>query len=377
MSKVLHITNWYPNLWNPHGTPFIKEYFDAAALHGNHELCHVEVKNFGDLFSFHKGQYADNQSYLILSTRINAWRVLELLHVFLLVWLRIREGRQWWDVVNVHIAYPLLRYPNLFRFLFGKNIVITEHWSAYRQGFYLPAGSAARKRIQKIFHYDFTVVTVSKALMDDVIRFAETDAFPKLIVPNVVNPRFFYPGNFPKRVGHEPVFLMVASWAPIKQPLLVMRAFRQILDSNPEAKLRIIGYGKQWNDMKAYVQNEHLDGSIELLGAMDKAAISEEMRNADAFLHASKYETFSVVCAEALCCGLPVIASNVGGIPEFVNASNGLLVDNTHEDWVAALTTFLQDRERWDSANISEKAISMFSPEVVGKRLDQIFLVAE
>ncbi len=372
MSNILHITNWYPNLWNAHETPFIKAYFDAVAPHGRHQLCHVQVRSCGSLFRIFRGNYADGQSYLILDTRIKVWRLIELLHVALLAWLRISQGRRWWDGVNVHIAYPLLRYPKLFGLLFGKNILISEHWSAYRQGFHLPLASPARGRIQNIFHCKIPVVAVSNALMNDIVRFAKAEDFSRYIVPNSVDPGLFYLKDKPS--GRAPVFLMVASWAPVKRPLLVMRAFRDILTLCPAAQLRIIGSGTQWQEMKDYVATEKLEDSILLPGAMEKARIAEQMRDADFFLHASSYETFSVVCAEALCCGVPVIASNVGAIPELVNDSNGLLVENSHQEWVAALQFALSGKARWNAGEIADKAILLFGSDVIGKQLESVFL---
>ena len=61
------------------------------------------------------------------------------------------------------------------------------------------------------------------------------------------------------------------------------------------------------------------------------------MQKSRAFLHPSKYETFSVVCAEATSCGVPVIAPKIGGIPEVVG-EGGILLDKwLWEDWSSAM----------------------------------------
>jgi glycosyltransferase involved in cell wall biosynthesis len=74
------------------------------------------------------------------------------------------------------------------------------------------------------------------------------------------------------------------------------------------------------------------------VGKLSFAEAACEMQNASYFLHASNYETFSLVCAEALSCGTPVVASAVGGVPEYLNDKNGILVsDNTVESWTNCL----------------------------------------
>lgn len=369
--KILHIAHWYPNQWNPLEVPFIKEHFQALDASIEQELWHVQVRHEGSWFRLFSGSRGPRENFLVLDTRIRTWRLLELLTLALLIGLRMRLRGRRWDVVNVHIAYPILRFPRIFRRLFGSRVVITEHWSAYRSGFHLADGSKAKQRIQAMFHQGIPVVTVSRALMNDIVGFAKSTSFPQFVVPNVVDPLVFRPVAAEEHEGT--IFLMVASWAPIKRPLVVMAAFARLLPEFPNAKLRIVGYGHQWPEMQTFVRDNALEGSVVLVGALPKAEIAREMQNADYFVHASGYETFSVVCAEALCSGLPVIASNVGGIPEFVDTSNGFLVDDGTEAWVEALRRVLATHHRWDRAAISMEATAKFSPQVVGEKLVSVY----
>lgn len=330
------------------------------------------MRDVGQGGRFFFGALSKYERYLILGTLIKLWRIQELLILLSLVLLRIQLGRKWWDVVNVHIAYPLLRFPRIFKLFFGRNVVITEHWSAYHHNFHLPDGSRSKRRIQQIFHHKMPVVAVSNALMNDIVRFAGTDDFPQYIIPNVVDSNIFYSGPF-RKPNDGPIFLMAANWASIKRPLLAMEAFVEFVKTHHSACLRVVGYGQQWDAMKAFVNDHQLNEQIILLGAMQKEDIAEEMRKADVFLHASSYETFSVVCAEALCCGLPVVASKVGGIPEFVNESNGILVENTLESWIAALHSSIKGMNSWDRESISRDAVGMFAPDVVGRKLVDVY----
>ena len=375
MNKVLHITNWYPNKWNPHEAGFIKEHFKACENYAKQELWHIQIRNDGHYFSFFSGDYSENEHYLILDTKIQVYRFQEILTLLLLIVLRMRLRKKWWDVTNVHIAYPLLRFTRIFKYMFGSLIIITEHWSAFRNSFFLPNKSKAARRIANIFSYNLPLIAVSKALMSDIVNFSGYKDFPKYIIPNVVDPDIFHPGE--TELDNVPVFLMVASWTPIKRPFLAMEAFSEILNDFPEAKLRIVGSGYHFKEMKDFVNTRKLQNSIQLLGPMDKYGIAKEMRQAKCFLHASDYETFSVVCAEALSCGVPVIASNVGGIPEFVNDENGMLVENTHLSWTSALKKFISGN--FVKKNICEGSQKTFHPKTVGKRLMQIYeiIIAE
>jgi len=87
----------------------------------------------------------------------------------------------------------------------------------------------------------------------------------------------------------------------------------------------------------------------------------------EAFIHCSQYETFSVVCAEALCCGTPVIASDVGGIKEYIHNRNGILVkENNCETYYFAINQFMQNHDFYDRKSISNEAVGRFSEDIVG-----------
>ena len=370
--NILHITSWYPDIEKKTKEAlFIKEHFDACVAFSNSYIWHVNVSSIEKKIKIRYGRYSKNEYFFIVNFPFDIWRIKEYIIYFLLSFLRIKNNNLKWDIVNVHIAYPLLRFPKIFKWLFGNNVVITEHWSAYKYNFYLHEDSKAASRIKKIFHHEIPVIAVSKSLMDNIGIFSGRNDFKKFIIPNIVNTSLFH---YSDNAVQDKNYLMAACWSTIKKPILVMEAFIEIVSMYPDAVLRIIGYGAQWESMKKFVKQKNLEKNIVMLGAMDKKEIAIEMRSSDAFLHASSYETFSVVCAEALCCGTPVIASNVGGIPEFVNKNNGILVkDNTKYSWVNALKIFIDNKNFFDRRNIAKNAASKFNQDAVGCQLEEVY----
>jgi glycosyltransferase involved in cell wall biosynthesis len=92
----------------------------------------------------------------------------------------------------------------------------------------------------------------------------------------------------------------------------------------------------------------------------------------------SKHENFPCVVVEALCCGLPVVASDVAGIKEAVNSSSGILVQSENED--ALLRGLLKIREVYKAyhpPSIASDAGSRFSYSAIAKRFDELYYLVD
>ncbi|MEQ9467746.1 MAG: glycosyltransferase [Ekhidna sp.] len=317
--KVLHITSWHPNRGQPKEALFIHRQVEALnEFVDDQKVIHAQVL-YGKLRFIRYQDYGAHHVLLQIPTR--RWIIIEVFSSLLVLFVLLRNRANSYDVLNFHIAYPNLTYWHLFKGFFKPKTVITEHWSAYHFNFGL---KKSLPRVQRIFKQNIPVITVSKALGNDIKQFSGYD-FVNFIVPNVVENDF-------KRLSlnrEKGRFFMVSLWKSPKDPFIVINAFVKLLDFDPSIKLVIAGYGPQWEEI---VQLSQPHNQIELLGKLDSAEIARQMNMASAYIHPSVYETFSVVCAEALMCGCPVIASHVGGIPEFVNASNGVLIENNSED---------------------------------------------
>lgn len=364
--RVLHIAAWYPNEREPHVAPFVKAHYDALHPFVRQRLVHVEVKADGGPFRVHWRFGSNDTSRALLHGYRGSTRVLEWLTFFVLLAVRLRLGTRAWDVVVVHVAWPLFRFPGLFKILFGRNVVIIEHWSAYSRNFYLDPDSRAHARMRRMFSGNTSVVAVSNGLAHDILKFSQRDSLNVDVVANVVTDEFEY---LDQKVLQTTI-LMASNWNRFRRPFLILSSMRAVWDRYPELRLVIVGGGPDLQAMREFVRREGREQQVEFLGFVDRARVAREMQRATIFAHPTVHETFSVVTAEANCCGVPVVVSDVGAIPELVTEGiNGLLVRNDEGAWRCALLRALDPTMVWDRRSIAENARARYSSRVVGARL--------
>lgn len=133
-----------------------------------------------------------------------------------------------------------------------------------------------------------------------------------------------------------------------------------------------------WNEgpwSRAFVEAEGLSASVTFLGPLSHAEIARLHGAADVAVLPSHFEAHPVSAIEAMAAGRPIIASNVGGVPDFVvNGQNGLLVPPQDQAaLVAALTRMAGDadaRAQWGVA--ARQAAEAFGEEVVLERFAEL-----
>ncbi|MED4299498.1 glycosyltransferase [Geobacillus stearothermophilus] len=150
------------------------------------------------------------------------------------------------------------------------------------------------------------------------------------------------------------IILSIGRLVEKKGFLTLVRAFWRVRAKHPRCRLRIIGAGKEEENIRRLVNELGLAPFVELPGAMDAAAIAQEMDRAHLFCLASEtapdgdIEGIPNVLKEAMASGLPVISTNHAGIPELIeHGRTGYLAPEKDDNEIAnGICFFLEHPEQ-------------------------------
>jgi glycosyltransferase involved in cell wall biosynthesis len=149
----------------------------------------------------------------------------------------------------------------------------------------------------------------------------------------------------------------------------------QSLEDHPEISLEIIGDGPEREKLEQLAQQHGiLNKTVFFRGFATPLVIAEAMQDSDALVMFSNFEGMPVTIIEAQCCGLPVIATKTGFIPNMVNETQGFLVKPGEEMSLKnAIIRFCELKNSFDGKKISEDAIAKYSFAAVGEELNHLY----
>lgn len=246
--------------------------------------------------------------------------------------------------------------------------VVTEHWSGYAQGLVRPWQAPL---IRRAFGKAKARLAVSSALVEELKPYV--GQLDVIVLPNVVDTDFFAPP--PSRPSYPPLrILSVALFHPIKRLDTVIRALYLLLMRGMDVVLDLGGDGPQMGELKALADNLGVGERVRFLGHLSPEGVRRAMHGAHIFVLPSEYETFGVVYAEALSCGLPVIATDRGGPRDFVVPEVGRLVPpGDVQAVVNAVVEVWENYDRFEARILHGYAQRKFGEQVIANKLVGIY----
>jgi glycosyltransferase involved in cell wall biosynthesis len=207
------------------------------------------------------------------------------------------------------------------------------------------------------------VIAVSEDLRRAVIALAGPQ-LPIAVIPNGIDVERFRPINRAtarRQLGLDPAATVLLSVGRLHEskgyPVLV-RALARLLPVQPRAMLAIVGgrdpEADPTGEILAVASELGVANQVVLAGPQDPTDLVKWYSAADVFCLATSREGSPNVLREALACGVPCVATPVGGIPELISPDVGELVQGTPADFAAAIERVL--RRSWDASRLRNAA---------------------
>ena len=147
-------------------------------------------------------------------------------------------------------------------------------------------------------------------------------------------------------------------------------------NSSDNISFIIAGDGNYKKEMECIISKSEMKKKVHFLGY--RKDINNILSSSDIFIICTKHETLCMSLQEAGINGLPLIATNVGGIPEVFDESCGFLIENLDIDGFANAIKTLKDNKDMRvrmGINAKNKIMSDFDPEVILSKLNKAYLM--
>jgi len=380
MRKILWLASWYPNETEPFNGDFIKRQAEAVSIFQPLIIIFAGKKLSGTMYNKPDSEsaiknlqefilyYPDAGTGIISKIRSLCYYFRKHLEII----TKLRENNELPNLVHVQVAMKSGLIALYLKWKYKIPYVLSEHWSGYYEE---SDDSLFRKSFldkyltRRILKTASRLLPVSNALGNQISHYWAQVPFQA--IPNVVNTRFFY--STP--IISEKIFrfIHVSSLQHPKNPEGIIRAFQALLHQGIQAELVLVGPLNP--ELLEFIKNSKgLNNKLHCVGEISYEQVGYELRKSQALVLFSYYETMSCVIIEALCTGIPVIASRVGGVPELIQQENGILISAGKEtELTEAMKEIIRNYRNYNRTGISQRASDQFSYETVGKEIIHVY----
>jgi len=363
--RVLFVPHWYPTKENRVSGIFIERQVKAVSKYCDVAVLHVEISS-ENLVSISKDNgylevivYKKNRRPLSLTSFIG----------YLQGYKTIKELFGQIDLFHMQVLYLGSGIFVLLESILSKKpYIISEHSSMFveENGTFRNYSSIKKSLIRLIANKSKAIIVVSNFLKQALEKNKINNIH---VIPNIVdylNYKSIKKNGEIKNILH--ISLLNDS---VKNISGVLDALNEISQKRRDFKLDIIGDGKDRSFLEDKAKNYGLLGrTVFFQGIKSPLEVSHYISKCDFLVTNSNYETFSVATAEALAYGKPVIATRCGGPEDYVDKSNGLLINPKDKKALAsAIEYMLDNHEKYDTKLIRKEAKNKFSSEVIGERI--------
>lgn len=375
MNKQLKILHWptsYPDAdrGQPYNAIFVEEHIKSTLTLVNNRVLFISPESTTTQKWHEKIDRIENG---IKVTRFYFNRALNI--QFLNIYIRCILFRYFLRIILVEKFYPNIihihffpagEWAAFFAKLFRIKTIVTEHWTALIG--YPVISSKRFDNARHVYEKASFVLPVSTHLGKGILENTSANISQKMeIIHNCVDISLFHLSS--SHFTSTNRIISVARLEEQKDIPTMLKAFQLVKQKIPNATLRIIGGG---NSSPFIDLSKKLDivNHVEFLGAKPKSFIAQQMAESNLFILSSISENSPCVIGEAQCCGLPIVATDVGGVKELI--LSGAVVPPQQPERLAS-EIIKQLRQPFDRISLIQQAAKKFSSDAIGQQLVNIY----
>lgn len=361
LPHILHLVRWYPYPVDPMFGLFIRRHILSTVNHARSTVIFVRpdstVRTVSRVESVEDGIREIRITYPEKSAR--ALNALTFMRMAYKAAAEVhRESPV--DLVHVHVLTRLGVVAWWMKKRFGLPYVITEHWSRYIDDRF--SGTLRKWWTRRVVRDADALISVTTYLRD-VMKRRGLSVQPTVIIPNVVDDRVF------DVQGEGDYFIHVSCFQrDAKNVFGLIRAMGEAKSRGLDFRLLMVGVGETWEECREMVRSLDLEEHVEFPGLVEGMELGRLVGGAKALLLFSDHETGPVVVAEALVAGVPVISTEVGEVPRWIDATNGMVIKIRDGDaLIRAMVRISKGEVEYDRQAIRQKARRIFGVDVVSE----------
>lgn len=381
--NILFLTKWYPNKFDPQLGVFVKKHAKAVS-----DLCNVNVlyvcadqeitttyetmisnpEGFTEIIVYYK---KDNS---LLKSIINPFRYIKANRI------GIREVQKTLGVIDL-IHVNVLNRPGLIALLINKlkgiPFIITEHWTGYVSGKYEKSGVLKKWFSKLIINNASAVTTVSESLKKKMHELGLHANYA--VVPNIIESIDLAAPSTNSASETAPAKIKILTVADLldshKNISGIIKAIAGISKQNSTIEYHIIGDGPDKQMLSSLADS--LQGASKFIffhGRQANEYVYDFLKQVDFVVINSNFETFSVVAAEALANGKPVISTICGGPEEFITSDFGILIEPGNQlQLEEAIVKMISTFKNYDAQKLNQYISQKYNYQTIGKQFYNIY----
>lgn len=321
--KILMLAGWFPNRIQPTNGNFVEKHVRAIA---RHHSVHVVQVEYDPTYSWAKQsyEYSQQDGYHLHTHYFGApsgktgwlWRQLKRFFIATKQAARLHQKHDF-QALHAHVLSPTVYWAAYLKWRWQLPFLLTVHATGLLTESASPYPSWWKKQLLQTANRADFICPVSIALQNELQPFLRGTSLR--VIPNVVDTQLFCPGT--ARPATPPLQLLhISSFNDQTKNIKgLLSVVQRLADEHFPFTITLAGDGdleqvKQWIAIEAPRAT-----NIQLLGTQSEQEVAKLMQTHHVFVLFSNIETQGVVAIEALCCGMQLIATGVGGLAEVAN----------------------------------------------------------